>query len=204
MLNAETPRLKFALYGAHSSLGNALLCELLSRQHEAVALVNDLNSMTARPGLRAKPGDLFDAASVARSVAGMHGVICLFDSPSVPTAPGAAAVGQPRDLYQAVETLLSGLHEAGVERLLLVADFTAHADEPEVMAALQILAAEHSLKWTLVDADSAGEDLSIEVFANLEGMETEDRRVQLRRIAAGMVDELENPQHLHQEIRFRI
>ena len=39
MLNAETPRLKFALYGAHSSLGNALLCELLSRQHEAVALV---------------------------------------------------------------------------------------------------------------------------------------------------------------------
>ncbi|HAB65290.1 MAG TPA: NADH-flavin reductase, partial [Pseudomonas sp.] len=52
MLNAETPRLKFALYGAHSSLGNALLCELLTRQHEAVALVDDLNSMTDRPGLR--------------------------------------------------------------------------------------------------------------------------------------------------------
>ena len=204
MLNAETPRLKFALYGAHSSLGNALLCELLSRQHEAVALVNDLNSMTARPGLRTKPGDLFDAASVARSVAGMHGVICLFDSPSVPTAPGAAVVGQPQDLYQAVETLLSGLREVGVERLLLVADFTAHDDEPEVTAALQILAAEHSLKWTLVDADSAGEDLSIEDFTNLEGMDAEDRRVRLRRIAAGMVDELENPQHVRQEIRFRI
>ena len=58
MLNAETPRLKFALYGAHSSLGNALLCELLTRQHEAVALVDDLNSMTVRPGLRAKTGDL--------------------------------------------------------------------------------------------------------------------------------------------------
>ena len=109
MLNAETPRLKFALYGAHSSLGNALLCELLTRQHEAVALVDDLNSMTVRPGLRAKTGDLFDAVSVSQSVAGMDAVICLYDSPSLATASGAAANHQPHDLYQAVDALLSGL-----------------------------------------------------------------------------------------------
>ena len=102
MLNAETPRLKFALYGAHSSLGNALLCELLTRQHEAVALVDDLNSMTVRPGLRAKAGDLFDAVSVSQSVAGMDAVICLYDSPSLATASGAAANHQLHDLYQAV------------------------------------------------------------------------------------------------------
>ncbi len=203
MLNAETPRLKFALYGAHSSLGNALLCELLSRQHEVVALVDDLNSMTVRPGLRAKTGDLFDAISVSQSVAGMDAVICLYDSPSVPTASGAAAAGQPHDLYQAVDALLSGLPKVGVERLLLVADFSAQGDQPEVAAALQRIAV-HPLKWTLVDAETADEDLSIEDFSNLEGLGAEDRRVQLRRIAAGMVDELETPQHLHQQIHFRI
>lgn len=202
MLNAETPRLKFALYGAHSSLGNALLCELLTRQHEVVALVDDLNSMTVRPGLRAKPGDLFDAISVSQSVAGMDAVICLFDSPSVPTASGRAESGQQQGFYQAVDALLTGLPKVGVERLLLTADLSAHSEEPDVAAALQRLA-EHPLKWTLVDALTEGEDLSIEDFSNLEGLAAEDRRVQLRRIAAGMVDELESPQHLHQQIHFR-
>ena len=203
MLNAETPRLKFALYGAHSSLGNALLCELLSRQHEAVALVDDLNSMTVRPGLRAKTGDLFDAISVSQSVAGMDAVICLFDSRSVPTASGDAEAAQSHDVYQAVDALLSGLPKVDVERLLLVADFSAHGEEPTVAAALQRIAA-HPLKWTLVDAETDGEDLSIEDFANLEGLPGDDRRVQLRRVAAGMIDELETPQHLHQQIHFRV
>jgi uncharacterized protein YbjT (DUF2867 family) len=203
MLNAETPRLKFALYGAHSSLGNAILCELLSRQHEVVALVDDLNSMTVRPGLRAKTGDLFDAISVSQSVAGMDAVICLFDSPSVPTASGEAAAAQSHDFYQALDALLSGLPKVGVERLLLVADFNAHREAPNVEAALQRIAA-HPLKWTLVDAGTEGEDLSIEDFTNLEGLSDADRRVQLRRVAAGMTDELETPQHLHQQIHFRL
>jgi len=203
MLNAETPRLKFALYGAHSSLGNALLCELLTRQHEAVALVDDLNSMTVRPGLRAKTGDLFDAISVSQSVAGMDAVICLYDSPSLATASGAAANHQPHDLYQAVDALLSGLPKVGVERLVLVADLSAKGDDPTVTAALQRIAA-HPLKWTLVDANADGDDLSIEDFSVIDDLDPSDRRVQLRRIAAGIVDELETPQHLHEQIHFRI
>ena len=203
MLNAETPRLKFALYGAHSSLGNALLCELLTRQHEAVALVDDLNSMTVRPGLRAKTGDLFDAVSVSQSVAGMDAVICLYDSPSLATASGAAVNHQPHDLYQAVDALLSGLPKVGVERLVLVADLSAKGDDPTVTAALQRIAA-HPLKWTLVDANADGDDLSIEDFSVIDDLDPSDRRVQLRRIAAGIVDELETPQHLHEQIHFRI
>lgn len=203
MLNAETPRLKFALYGAHSSLGNALLCELLTRQHEAVALVDDLNSMTVRPGLRAKTGDLFDAVSVSQSVAGMDAVICLYDSPSLATASGAAANHQPHDLYQAFHALLSGLPKVGVERLVLVADLSAKGDDPNVTAALQRIAA-HPLKWTLVDANADGDDLSIEDFSVIDDLDPSDRRVQLRRIAAGIVDELETPQHLHEQIHFSI
>ncbi|MGK9066388.1 NAD(P)-dependent oxidoreductase [Stutzerimonas chloritidismutans] len=203
MLNAETPRLKFALFGAHSSLGNALLCELLSRQHEAVTLVDDLNSMTVRPGLRAKTGDLFDAISVSQSVAGMDAVICLYDSPSVPSASGEAAAHQPKGFYAAVDALLSGMPKVGVERLLLVSDFSAHRGGPEVDAALQRIAA-HPSRWTLVDIPTSGEDLSIEDFAELGGLAPDDRRVQLRRIAAGIVDELENSQHVREQIRLRL
>lgn len=201
MLNAETPRLKFALYGAHSSLGNALLCELLTRQHEAVALVDDFNSMTARPGLRTKAGGLFDAASVAEGVAGMDAVICLFDHVALASVPETA--GQPRDLYQAVDALLSGMPRVDLDRLLLVLDFAALGDQPEVAAAQQRLAA-HPLRWTLVDADDGGDELSIEDFTDVSDCAADDIRLQLRRIAAGIVDELESPQHIHQRVHFRL
>jgi len=201
MLNAETPRLKFALYGAHSSLGNALLCELLSRQHEAVALVDDFNSMTARPGLRAKAGGLFNAASVAEGVAGMDAVICLFDSATLASVRDDA--GRQPAIYQAVDALLIGLPRMDVDRLLLVADFAALSDQPTVTAVQQRLIA-HPLRWTLIDADASSDDLSIEEFTNVSDCSPDDRRLQLRRIAAGIVDELESPQHIRQRVHFRL
>lgn len=201
MLNAETPRLKFALYGAHSSLGNALLCELLTRQHEAVALVDDFNSMTARPGLRTKTGGLFDATAVAEGVAGMDAVICLFDSAALASVPDHA--GRQQDIYQAVDALLTGMPRVDVDRLLLVADFTALADQPAVAAAQQRLMA-HPLRWTLVDAEASGDELSIEDFTDVSDCAPDDLRLQLRRIAAGIVDELESPQHIHQRVHFRL
>lgn len=196
MRNAETPRLKFALYGAHSSLGNALLCELLTRQHEVVAVVDDLNSMTARPGLRSKPGDLFDATSVARSVAGMDAVLCLLDSPELPHGPE----DQARGLDRAIEALLTGLPRVDVDRLLLIGDLPRLTGGAEGEAVLQRLAT-HPLRWTLIEAAADGTDLSIEDFAG--ALAPDSREERLRRIAAGIVDELENPQHLHEQMRFR-
>ena len=99
--------------------------------------------------------------------------------------------------------MLNGMTEAGVERLLLVADFAAHAEESELDAALKLIAS-HPLKWTLVDAGTAGEALSIDDLSDIAGLPRNDPRVQLRRIAAGMLDELERPQHLHQRIQFRL
>jgi putative NADH-flavin reductase len=37
MKNAETPVVKVVLYGAMSSLGSALMAEMLRRQHEVIA-----------------------------------------------------------------------------------------------------------------------------------------------------------------------
>ncbi|MEC7472129.1 MAG: NAD(P)H-binding protein [Pseudomonadota bacterium] len=202
MLNAETPRLKFAVYGAHDDLGSALLVELLSRQHEAVALLDDLNSLSARPGLRTKPGDLFDPVSVSESVAGMDAVICLNHTPRLPSTDAITGESPRRDFYQAVEALLLGLQRVGVERLLLIADFPAIERQPEVEAALQRLAA-HPLGWTLVDAPPAGNQLTVEALAEAAGKGEANPYRDLQRIAAGIVDELERPQHLHQRIHFR-
>ncbi|MDL0438495.1 NAD(P)-dependent oxidoreductase [Stutzerimonas frequens] len=202
MLNAETPRLKFAVYGAHDDLGSALLVELLSRQHEAVALLDDLNSLSARPGLRTKPGDLFDPLSVSESVAGMDAVICLYHMPRLPSTDAITGESPRRDFYQAVEALLLGLQRVGVERLLLIADFPAIERQPEVEAALQRLAA-HPLGWTLVDAPPAGNQLTVEALAEAAGKGEANPYRDLQRIAAGIVDELERPQHLHQRIHFR-
>ncbi|MCX4198790.1 NAD(P)H-binding protein [Methylobacterium organophilum] len=202
MLNAETPRLKFALYGAHDDLGSALLVELLSRQHEAVALLDDLNSLSARPGLRTKPGDLFDPLSVSESVAGMDAVICLYHTPRLPSTDAITGESPRRDFYQAVEALLLGLQRVGVERLQLIADFPAIERRPEVEAALQRLAA-HPLDWTLVDAPPAGNQLTVEALAEAAGKGEANPYRDLQRIAAGIVDELERPQHLHQRIHFR-
>jgi len=101
-----------------------------------------------------------------------------------------------------VEALLLGLERVGVERLLLIADFPAIERQPEVEAALQRLAA-HPLKWTLVDAPPAGNQLTIETLAEAAGKGETNPFHELQRIAAGIVDELERPQHLHQRIHFR-
>jgi len=175
--------------------------ELLSRQHEAVALLDDLNSIAARPGLRTKPGNPFDAVSVSESVAGMDAVVCLFQMPRLPGANATTGESPQRDFYQAVEALLLGLERAKVERLLLVADFPAIELQPEVEAALQRLIA-HPLRWTLVDAPSAGNQLTVEALAEAAGKGAANPYRELQRIAAGIVDELENPQHIHQRIHF--
>ncbi|WP_120997203.1 NAD(P)-dependent oxidoreductase [Stutzerimonas urumqiensis] len=195
MRNLETPVLKYAVYGAHSSLGSGVLCELLARQHEAIVLLDDLNSVSARPGLRQKLGDLYDATSVAESVAGLDGVICLFDSPKLPTAADEYRQDSRHDLYAAVDSLLVGLPRVQVRRLLLVADFPVLEGEPDVQAALQRLAS-HPLDWTLVSAPPQGKGLDLEdvMTVSSEAIRT------VRRLAAAIVDELERPQHRHERI----
>lgn len=84
MKNAETPVVKVVLYGAMSSLGSALMAEMLRRQHEVIAILDDLTALAPRPGLRTKTGDLFDAQRVKQSVAGSSAVICLLDAPGLP------------------------------------------------------------------------------------------------------------------------
>ena len=139
MKNAETPVVKVVLYGAMSSFGSALMAEMLRRQHEVIAILDDLTALAPRPGLRTKTGDLFEAERVKQSVAGSSAVVCLLDAPGLPFNSEHVEktfVPGPVEQVLAVDALIDGMQAAGVARLFLVGDF-AVLDDPEIDDVLQ-------------------------------------------------------------------
>jgi putative NADH-flavin reductase len=215
MKNAETPVVKVVLYGAMSSLGSALMAEMLRRQHEVIAILDDLNALAPRPGLRTKTGDLFDAQRVKQSVAGSSVVICLLDAPGLPFNSEhveKTIVPGPVEQVLAVDALIEGLQGAGVARLFLVGDF-AVLDEPELEDSLQRHAAEEirealqssPLQWTLVNEPRGVPGLTIEHFAkpggNLEPGLAEPLG-RLARTAVGIADEFHLKLHIREHVSF--
>ncbi|MCF4997482.1 NAD(P)H-binding protein [Pseudomonas syringae] len=215
MKNAETPVVKVVLYGAMSSLGSALMAELLRRQHEVIAILDDLTALAPRPGLRTKTGDLFDAERINQSVAGSSAVICLLDAPGLPFNSEhveKSVVLGPVEQVLAVDALIDGLQAASVARLLLVGDFEV-LDDPEVADPLQRHAAEEirealqssSVRWTLVNAPRGVAGLTIEHFSqvggNLEPGLAEPLE-RLNRTAVGMADELRLNLHIGEHVSF--
>ncbi|KAB0497928.1 NAD(P)-dependent oxidoreductase [Pseudomonas vancouverensis] len=215
MKNAETPAVKVVLYGAMSSLGSALMAEMLRRQHEVIAILNDLTTLAPRPGLRAKKGDLFDAERVKQSVAGGSAVLCLLDAPGLPLNSEyveKTIVPGPVEQVLAVDALIEGMQAAGVPRLFLVGDFDV-LDDPEMEDHLQLHAAEEirealqssRLQWTMVNAPWAVAGLTLEHFTQVSssleaGMaETLDR---LNRVAVGIADEMQLNLHLGEHVNF--
>lgn len=215
MKNAETPVVKVVLYGAMSSLGSALMAELLRRQHEVIAILDDLTALAPRPGLRTKNGDLFDAERVKQSVAGCSAVICLLDAPGLPINSEhveKTIVPGPVEQVLAVDALIDGMQAAGIGRLFVVGDF-AELDEAEVEDDLQHHAAEEILEalqssglhWTLVDAPRGAAGLTIEHFSQVSSSlepglgEALER---LNRVAVGIADELRLNLHLGEHVSF--
>jgi putative NADH-flavin reductase len=197
MRNLETPVQKFALYGAHSSLGSLLLGELLSRQHEVVAVAGDLNSIDVQPGLKAKLGDLFDPLSVSESVAGMDAVVCHFAAPALPVGNADRTAEHSGSLGAALVALEAGMHRVGVRRLLLV----AAADS--IKPAEEQLLLQSSLDWTLAEPPDIHDRYVLDDFRALADAPPDSEGYRLRRLAAGLVDELEQPLHRRQRIRFQ-
>ncbi|WP_043307257.1 NAD(P)H-binding protein [Pseudomonas sp. ML96] len=191
MHNLETPTCKLALYGAHSSLGNALLAEALHRQYEATAMLTELNSIRARPGLRTKGGELFDPIGVSQSVAGMDAVIALLDS-----TQDSEEFSQH---FNALLALLDGLETAGVQRLLIVDDFAWLEAEPMPNAPVHTLEARllaSPLCWTLVQAPvQPPRLLEIDDFRQPDAT-----ALPLQRFAAALLDEMRLELHRHQLI----
>lgn len=201
MKNLETPATKIALYGALGSVGSALMADALSRQYEITAILDDLNAIKSRPGVRAKRGG-FDPISVSQSVAGMDAVICVLPNARLGAAGDGADTSNFGDLFNSVNALLEGLALAEVRRLLLIGDFNwmdkeALTDTPAQH--LQDRLTESPIVWTLIDAPSVADDsLNFEQLAAAMGDKQPDPLVvELQRFAAGALDELELNLHVH-------
>ncbi|MDR8367287.1 MULTISPECIES: NAD(P)-dependent oxidoreductase [Pseudomonas] len=217
MKNAETPVVKVVLYGAMSSLGSALMAEMLRRQHEVIAILDDLTALAPRPGLRTKAGNLFDAKRVKQSVAGCSAVICLLDAPGLPMNSEhieKSIVPGPVEEVLAVDALIDGMQAAGISRLFVVGDFEVLDDpEPEIEDLLQRHAAEEirealqssSLHWTLVNAPRGVPGLTLEHFSHVStslepGLAEPLER--LNRVAVGIADELHLNLHVGEHVSF--
>ncbi|MFP0197491.1 NAD(P)-dependent oxidoreductase [Pseudomonas sp. PHC1] len=215
MKNAETPAVKVVLYGAMSSLGSALMAELLRRQHEVIAILDDLTALAPRPGLRTKSGDLLDAERVNQSVAGSSAVICLLNAPGLPLSSDhveKSVVLGPVEQVLAVDALIDGLQAANVSRLFVIGEFEA-LDDPENADPLQRHAAEEvhealqssPLHWTLVNAPRSVAGLTIEHFSQV-GRTLEPGLAEplerLNRVAVGIADELRLNLHIRQHVDF--
>lgn len=203
MKNAETPVMKLVIYGAFCSLGNALMAELLRRQHEVIAILDDLNALASRPGLHTKTGGLHDTEQVKCSVAGASAVICLLD---------ALAPDDNQAQLNIARALINGMQLTNIRRLLLIGDF-AVLDSATDQQAEQLHAAEQivdllqrsQLRWTLVNAPTGVAGLTIEHFSQVShslepGLAEPLNR--LSRVAAGLADELMLNLHIGEHVNF--
>ncbi|MCT8164354.1 MULTISPECIES: NAD(P)-dependent oxidoreductase [unclassified Pseudomonas] len=203
MKNAETPVFKLVLFGADSSLGNALMVELLSRQHEVTAVVQDLNRHAPRPGLHFKIGGLDSADQAEQAAAGGSAVIALLSQ----LAPGDL----PAQTRMSA-TLLAGLARTTIRRLLLVGDFAVldmpghYTDEQRICVDRIVDGLQRSdLHWTVINAPEDCPGLGIEHFRTVQGTLEPAIAEPVRRlagIAAGMVDMLELDLHRGEHLNF--
>ena len=103
--------MKMALYGATGMVGQRILREALQRGHDVTAIARDTSGVTAQNStLQTVSGDILDAQSVAQVVAGQDVVITAY-------GPGS---GDPQTLVTAARSLIAGLKQAGVKRLVIV------------------------------------------------------------------------------------
>ncbi|MNJ14917.1 hypothetical protein D3C81_736770 [compost metagenome] len=201
--NAETPVFKLALLGGLSSLGSALMAELLKRQHEVIAVVDDLNSLAPRPGLHFKTGGLDNPDQAEQSVAGGSAVICLLAA----LAPDDFAAQ-----LRMSQALIAGMARTTIRRLLLVGDFDVldhsegHSEQQRACADQIVDLLQRSpLHWTLVNTPQQVAGLGIEHFHQTHGTlepGLAEPLQRLARVAAAMVDALELKLHHGEHVNF--
>ncbi len=125
--------MKIALFGARGTLGSRIAAEAQRRGHTVTAVIRDPAAVPR--GLVGVRGDVLDHGSVARAVAGHDAVI---------SAIGPSASSPPTMLADAARSLIEGLRQAGVRRLVVVGG----AGSLEVKPGLQLVdTSEFSAAW---------------------------------------------------------
>ncbi len=195
MHNLETPTLKLGLFNPWCSFSQALIAGALQRQHEVTVLLDDLNRLRARPGLRCKLGSPQSSTAVSEAVSGLDVVFAfLIDQPMESLPPQCGA-------------LIDGALRAEVPRLLLVGHWgwlvePANADQEQLGAGLARSLEVSGLDWTLVEAPPMPEGLRIDDFTLARGAAAQDSALALS-YAEALLDEMQLNLHAGQCLRLR-
>ncbi|MFZ0744574.1 MAG: NAD(P)-dependent oxidoreductase [Terracidiphilus sp.] len=203
--------MKVVLFGASGMIGSRILLELIRRRHAVTVVVRNPEKITVA-GVKVVKGDVTDRAGVAAVVTGAEAVISAYSPPQQ----------QERMLLNATQSLLAGLSEAGVKRLIVVggagslevAPGVQVVDTPNFPAEWKAIALAHrdvlpilkesSLDWTCLSPAGLiqpGERTGKYRLGgtNLVMDEKGESRISAEDYAIALVDELENPRHLRQQ-----
>jgi len=204
--------MKVVVFGASGMIGSRILDELVRRGHAVTAVARNPDKIRPATGVTAVQGDVTNPAGVAALVKGADAVVSAY---SPPRADPGMVVGVAR-------SLLTGLRQAGVRRLILVggagslevAPGVQLVDTPSFPPAWMGIAQAHrdvlpvlkeaDLDWTyfspaaLIEPGHRTGTFRLggtRLVANDHG----ESRISAEDYAIALVDELEHPHHLRQQ-----
>lgn len=204
--------MKVVLFGASGMIGSRVLDELVRRGHSVTAVVRHPEKIEPPNGVIVVQGDVTNPASVADSARGADAAVSAYSPPR--TNPGM--------LTDAVRSLISGLNQASVSRLIVVggagslevAPGIQLVDTPSFPPGWMAIALAHRdvlpvLKESNLDWSYFSPAALIEpgqrtgrfrlggtrLVANDHG----ESKISVEDYAVALVDELENPRHVRQQ-----
>ncbi|GHO46241.1 NAD(P)-dependent oxidoreductase [Ktedonospora formicarum] len=106
--------MKIAIFGVSGIVGQRVAREALDRGHEVKGIVRDTTRVSiSHPNFSVEEGNIQDAASVARQVAGYDVIVNA-------TAPRYAAGEGPQTFLTAANAVIEGVKQVGSGRLIVV------------------------------------------------------------------------------------
>lgn len=102
--------MNIVIFGATGMLGSRILDELISRGHRITAVVRDPAKLSGRENVTGTAGDILNPADVTDASRGADIVVSAY-------GPGPE---NPDLLLSATSSLIKGVEDAGVKRLLMV------------------------------------------------------------------------------------
>ncbi len=203
--------MRISIFGITGNVGSRIAKEALDRGHSVVGVVRDTTKAPFQhPHLQLGSGDVTDPLSVAASVKGSDVVV---------SAVGPGNFERSPFLANAAKSLVAGLKQTSVERLLLVGGAGSLEVAPGVQLvdspgfpeawkgialahrdALEVIQNEKDLNWTYVAPAAIlepGERTgryrtgTTNLIADAQG----NSRISMEDYALAVIDEVENPKH---------
>jgi hypothetical protein len=207
--------MKIALIGATGFIGSVILQEALDRGHQVTGIARHIDKLPQHPNLVPLKGDVTDQKQVTTLVAGHDAVISAYS----PGRDAADIFNQQKSGYQ---TIIAGVKEAGIKRLLVVGGAGSLEVSPGVQLVdtsefpeqwkpgslgtrevLYLLQDESELDWsylspsaTIAPGERTGQFRlgTDQLLTDAKG----ESHISVEDYAVAMIDELENPKHIRQ------